>query len=49
LRVALGRALKIPEQPSFPKWSISGLELLFANAGSQGMGYIVADNFPFAP
>lgn len=47
LRVALGRALKLPEQPAFSPMVFDRLELLSAHATSAGMGYQVVETFPF--
>ncbi len=46
LRVALGRALKIPEQPAISPLPVSCIELLSAYATTNGMSYKVIESFP---
>ena len=43
LRVNLGRALKLQEQPSMGPWPIDRLELLISSASEFGIGYTVID------
>lgn len=46
LRVALGRALKIPEQPVLSPLPITSVDLLSAYASTSGMSYKVIESFP---
>lgn len=46
LRVALGRALKIPEQPSLSPLQVTSIDLLGAHATTNGMSYRVIESFP---
>jgi len=46
LRVALGRALKIPEQPSLQPLPVTSIDLLSAYATTNGMSYKVIESFP---
>lgn len=45
-RVALGRALKLAEQPFIANWRIEHLELLCSQASTSGIGYTVIDKAP---
>jgi len=45
-RVALGRALKLAEQPMIAEWRIENLELLCSQASESGIGYTVMDQVP---
>ncbi len=46
LRVALGRALKMPEAPPFGTWDINEIELLISTSSTSGVGYKVIESFP---
>lgn len=46
LRVALGRALKMTEQPVIANWQINSLELLISHADGGGMGYKLIESMP---
>ena len=46
LRVALGRALKIPEQPELSPLPVTSIDLLSAFASTSGMSYKVIESFP---
>lgn len=46
LRVALGRALKMPDQPTIAQWQIDQIELFVSSAGSMGMSYKLIESFP---
>ena len=46
LRVALGRALKIPEQPTLSPLQVTSIDLLSAFASTSGMSYKVIESFP---
>ena len=46
LRVALGRALKMPEAPPFGTWDVSQIELLISTSSTSGVGYKVVETFP---
>ena len=46
LRVALGRALKMPEAPPFGTWDVSQIELLISTSSTSGVGYKVIESFP---
>ena len=45
-RVALGRAIKLAEQPSMGPWQIDHLELLCSTASESGIGFTVVDTAP---
>jgi len=45
-RVALGRALKLADQPFIANWRIEHLELLCSQASTSGIGYTVVDQAP---
>ena len=45
-RVALGRALKLAEQPFITEWRIEHIELLCSQASESGIGYTVMDQAP---
>jgi 2'-5' RNA ligase len=45
-RVALGRALKLMEQPSMGAWQVDNIELLISSASESGIGYTVVDLIP---
>jgi 2'-5' RNA ligase len=45
-RVALGRALKLAEQPFIANWRIEHIELLCSQASTSGIGYTVMDQAP---
>ena len=46
LRVALGRALKMPEAPPFGTWDVTQLEILISTSSTSGVGYKVIETFP---
>jgi 2'-5' RNA ligase len=45
-RVALGRALKLADQPSMGSWQIDNIELLISSASESGIGYTVMELLP---
>ena len=45
LRVALGRALKMPEAPSFGTWDIKQVEVLITTSSTSGVGYKAVEVF----
>ena len=45
LRVALGRALKMPEAPPFGTWDISQVEVLITTSSTSGVGYKAVEVF----
>ena len=46
LRVALGRALKMPEAPPFGTWDVTQLEILISTSSTSGVGYKAIETFP---
>jgi 2'-5' RNA ligase len=46
MRVALGRALKLPEHPPYGLWNVTHVELLISSASTSGMGYKTIESFP---
>lgn len=49
LRVLLGRALKMPEQPSIGTWSIDHLDIAITTSSTSGVGYKAIETFPLRP
>ena len=46
LRVALGRALKMPDAPPFGEWHVSQLEIVISTSSTSGVGYKTIETFP---
>ena len=46
MRVALGRALKMPEAPPFGTWDVTRIEILISHSSRSGIGFKVVESFP---
>ena len=46
LRVALGRALKMPDQPAIGTWDITHLDIAITTSSTSGVGYKAIESFP---
>jgi hypothetical protein len=46
LRVALGRALKMPDSDPFGTWDIKQVEILISTSSTSGVGYKMIESFP---
>jgi 2'-5' RNA ligase len=49
LRVSLGRALKMPDQPPFGTWNIDHLDIAITTSSTSGVGYKAIETFPLRP
>ena len=49
LRVALGRALKMPDQPAIGTWDITHLDIAITTSSTSGVGYKAIETFALRP
>jgi 2'-5' RNA ligase len=45
MRVALGRALKMPDAEPFGTWDVNQIDLLISHSSTAGIGYKVIESF----